>query len=103
MHGRSPGAQRLLGWRGPYAGDTLGWHDPRAGTFLLGRAAEHAPDPRRRRLPPTRRSTSRARAALHSNGDLSGSHYDMNLVYVDALFRHLLWTGDLEFARRTGR
>ena len=24
----------------------------------------------------------------------------MNLVYVDALFRHLLWTGDLAFARR---
>src|SRR5947209_2702601 len=24
----------------------------------------------------------------------------MNLVYVDTLFRHLLWTGDLELARQ---
>jgi len=34
------------------------------------------------------------------NGDISNSHYDMNLVYIDALFRHLRWTGDLEFARQ---
>jgi len=25
---------------------------------------------------------------LHSNGDMSNTHYDMNLVYIDALFRH---------------
>ncbi|HTT57714.1 MAG TPA: hypothetical protein VMF63_11435, partial [Opitutaceae bacterium] len=36
----------------------------------------------------------------HSNGDLSNSHYDMNLVYMDVLFRHLLWTGDLDLARQ---
>jgi hypothetical protein len=30
---------------------------------------------------------------------MSNSHYDMNQVYIDTLFRHLLWTGDLEFAR----
>src|SRR5262249_2102031 len=34
------------------------------------------------------------------NGDLSRSHYDMNLVYIDALFRHVLWTGDLALARQ---
>ena len=34
------------------------------------------------------------------NGDLSNSHYDMNMVFIDALFRHLLWTGDAEFARQ---
>jgi hypothetical protein len=37
---------------------------------------------------------------LHSSGDLTRSHYDMNLVAMDALFRHLLWTGDLEYARQ---
>ena len=27
------------------------------------------------------------------------SHYDMNMVFIDALLRHLMWTGDLTFAR----
>ncbi len=43
---------------------------------------------------------ARNEAGLHSNGDLSNSHYDMNLVYIDALFRHLRWTGDVEFAKK---
>ena len=43
---------------------------------------------------------ARNEAALHSNGDLTKSHYDMNLVAVDAFFRHLRWTGDLDYARR---
>src|SRR5206468_799024 len=43
---------------------------------------------------------SRSERALHSNGDMSGTHYDMNLAYMDALFRHLLWTGDLELAKK---
>src|SRR6185295_8219987 len=36
----------------------------------------------------------------HTNGDMSNSHYDMNMVHIDAAFRHILWTGDLDFARR---
>jgi lysophospholipase L1-like esterase len=43
---------------------------------------------------------SRSEAALHSNGALSTSHYDMNLVYIDTLMRHLMWTGDLDYARQ---
>jgi hypothetical protein len=31
---------------------------------------------------------------------MSNSHYDMNTVYIDALFRHFLWTGDVEFVRQ---
>src|SRR6185437_7146206 len=42
---------------------------------------------------------SRKESLLHSNGDLSHNHYDMNLVFFDALLRHLRWTGDMEFAR----
>ncbi len=42
---------------------------------------------------------SRSEAGLHSNGDISNSHYDMNLVFIDALYRHLLWTGDKDYAR----
>jgi hypothetical protein len=30
---------------------------------------------------------------------MSKNHYDMNLVAVDAFFRHLLWTGDTNYAR----
>jgi hypothetical protein len=43
---------------------------------------------------------SRTENALHSNGDMSKNHYDMNLVFVDGLMRHLLWTGDIDFARK---
>jgi hypothetical protein len=46
-----------------------------------------------------RANLARNETSLHSNGDLSKSHYDMNLVGVDAFFRHLLWTGDLDYAR----
>src|SRR4029450_11520559 len=41
---------------------------------------------------------ARNEPGLHTRGDLSNSHYDMNLVFIDALFRHLLWTGDVEYA-----
>ena len=42
---------------------------------------------------------TRKEKMLHSNGDLSGNHYDMNMVFMDVLMRHLMWTGDLDFAR----
>jgi glycogen debranching enzyme len=28
-------------------------------------------------------------------------HYDMNLIYIDGLFRHFDWTGDTAFIRKT--
>ena len=42
---------------------------------------------------------TRKEGLLHSNGDISNNHYDMNLVFFDVLVRHLMWTGDVEFAR----
>jgi hypothetical protein len=42
---------------------------------------------------------ARAENLLHSAGDLSHNHYDMNLVFFDAVIRHLRWTGDSGFAR----
>ncbi|HEX2862828.1 MAG TPA: DUF4450 domain-containing protein, partial [Lacunisphaera sp.] len=100
MHGAIAWRSRLLGWRGPYAMDALGWHD-RARRHLSYWATRQNTDPIPEKLPPPDADANLARseAALHSNGDLSNSHYDMNLVYIDALFRHLLWTGDLQFAR----
>ena len=100
QHGAVAWRSRLLGWRGPYAMDALGWHDRarRHLSYWAGRqntgSIPAAPPPA-----DVGANLARAEAALHSNGDMSNSHYDMNLVYIDALFRHLLWTGDLEFAR----
>jgi hypothetical protein len=100
MHGAVAWRTRLLGWRGPYAPDALGWHD-RARRHFNYWATRQNTDPIPERLPPPDEASNLARseAALHSNGDMSNSHYDMNIVYIDALFRHLRWTGDLEFAR----
>src|SRR6478736_3018152 len=101
MHGAIAWRTKLLGWRGPYALDTLGWTErARANfTYWLGRQ-NTSPVPAQLPPPDAQSNLARSEAALHSNGDLSNSHYDMNLVFIDALFRHLLWTGDMEFARQ---
>ena len=100
MHGAVAWRNRLLGWRGQYAGDALGWHD-RTRQHIAGFAKEQNLSPIPETIPPADEDTNlaRSRKAVHSNGNLTKNHYDMNLVAVDALFRHLLWTGDLDFAR----
>ncbi len=102
MHGAVAWRQRLLGWRGPYAGDALGWHERTAAHFA-GYAKQQITEAAPSALPSPEESAnlSRNETALHSNGDLMArSHYDMNLIAVDAFFRHLLWKGDLEYARQ---
>ena len=86
QHGAVAWRSRLLGWRGPYAMDALGWHD-RARRHLTYWAGRQNTGPIPPALPPPDASANLARseAALHSNGDMSNSHYDMNLVYIDAL------------------
>ncbi|MBE2213664.1 MAG: DUF4450 domain-containing protein, partial [Opitutaceae bacterium] len=100
MHGAIAWRTRLLGWRGPYAMDALGWHE-RARAHFRYWAAKQNTDPIPDSFPPPEEETNlaRSRRALHSNGNMAMSHYDMNLVAIDALFRHLRWTGDLAFAR----
>ncbi|MDR1011439.1 MAG: DUF4450 domain-containing protein [Opitutaceae bacterium] len=100
MHGAIAWRSRLLGWRGPYAMDALGWH-ARARRHLAYWATRQNTSPIPEKLPPPDENTnlSRSAKALHSNGDMANSHYDMNTVYIDALIRHILWTGDLDFAR----
>ncbi len=101
QHGAVAWRRRLLGWRGPYANDALGWHErsKRHLTYWAGQQDTGT-------IPATilpadpEANLSRNEPSLHSNGTMSKSHYDMNLVYIDALFRHLQWTGDLEFARQ---
>ncbi len=101
MHGAVAWRAKLLGWRGDYINDELGWHEraQRDFTYWAGRQ-NTGPIPAAILPADAAANLSRNEASLHSNGDLSNSHYDMNLVFVDALFRHLLWTGDLEFARQ---
>lgn len=101
MHGAVAWRMRLLGWRGQYAGDALGWHERTAAHFA-GFAKQQNTDPIPEQIPPADEqfNLARSEAAIHSNGDLSKNHYDMNLVGVDAFFRHLLWTGDLDYARQ---
>jgi hypothetical protein len=100
MHGAVAWRTRLLGWRGPYLGDALGWHERTAAHFA-GFAKHQNVSPIPETLPPADEqfNLARSEAAIHSNGDLSKNHYDMNLVAVDAFFRHLLWTGDTNYAR----
>jgi len=101
MHGAIAWRTRLLGWRGPYALDDLGWHERARLNSAYWAALQNA-DPVPARIPPPDEGSnlSRNEAGLHSNGDLSNSHYDMNLAFIDALLRHLLWTGDVDYARR---
>jgi hypothetical protein len=100
MHGAVAWRTKLLGWRGPYALDALGWHDRARRNFAVWTARQNT-SPVPGQLPPADEAFNFARseAGLHSNGDMSNSHYDMNLVFIDALLRHLLWTGDVDYAR----
>ena len=99
MHGAIAWRTKLLGWRGPYVLDDLGWHDRAHQNFetWLSHQNQNPIGP----IPPPdpKANLARNEPGLHSNGDLSNSHYDMNMVFIDALFRHLLWTGDTAFAR----
>ncbi len=101
MHGAIAWRVKLPGWRGPYAGDALGWHD-RTRRHLDTFAAKQNTSPVPTAIPPADEKFNLARniTALQSNGNLSNNLYDMNLVVVDAFFRHLLWTGDLAYAAK---
>lgn len=101
LHGGVAWRTRLLGWRVSYAGDELGWHD-RTAKHFEGFARQQNKNPVPEEISPADESAnlSRNETALHSNGDLTKTHYDMNLVAVDAFFRHLLWTGDLDYAKK---
>lgn len=101
MHGAVAWRSAYAGWRGPYANDAIGEHDrsKRHLVYWAGRQNTKSvsgdvmgPDPEA--------NLARSHPAKQSSGDIGGKHYDMNLVYIDALVRHLLWTGDLQLAER---
>lgn len=108
MHGAVAWRNPLAGWRGPYALDALGNHDRMkqqlrhwiARQNQMPLSTDGTEDSATGPADPGTHLT-RKESLLHSNGDISHNHYDMNLVFFDALLRHLRWTGDLELARET--
>lgn len=114
LHGSIGWRTPHLGWRGAYAGDAIGRHD-RALTHFDTYAANQITD-----IPPTlshprqdtklnlARAEKRWGTPMYSNGYICRrpgkksemSHYDMNLVYVDAMLRHFRHTGDTAAMRR---
>lgn len=103
MHGGVAWRTALAGWRGPYNLDALGNHDRAMLEFRHWLKRQNVTpvttaDPATGPWDPNIH-LARKEKLLHSNGDLSNNHYDMNLVFMDVLLRHLRWTGDLDFAR----
>ena len=114
LHGAIGWRTPHLGWRGAYCGDALGWHD-RALMHFETYAANQITDippvydhPRQDFKQNMARAEKRWGTPMYSNGYICRrpgkktemSHYDMNLVYADALLRHFLHTGDTASMRR---
>lgn len=102
MHGAIAWRMPLLGWRGPAALDRLGWSD-RFRAYARHWIAQQntAPNdfPAMPAADPAKNLATDDWRSLHGTGSIPARHYDMALGFVDLLLRHLMWTGDLEFAR----
>lgn len=114
LHGASGWRTRLNGWRAGYIGDVVGWND-RANTHFTAYNKSQVTEMNKCLILPgdkenLARESKNWESVLYSSGyimpDPNGSkkrmlHYDMNLVYIDALLNHILWTGDMQFARQS--
>lgn len=112
LHGAVGWRSEYVGWRGAYVGDAIGRHD-RARTHFrtyadnMVRDVEPSLDhPRQDSTLNLARAEKRWGSPMYSNGYICRrperremSHYDMNLVYIDALLRHIRATGDEAFMR----
>jgi hypothetical protein len=103
LHGGVAWRTMLAGWRGPYNLDALGNHDRAVLEIRHWLKRQNVTpvttgDPAIGPWDPNMHHARKERM-LHSDGDISNNHYDMNMVFMDMLLRHLMWTGDLEFAR----
>jgi len=111
LHGAVAWRMRLPGWRGAYLADVLGWHD-RAKTHFSSYALSQVTEPA---YGPVEMDTA-LQLARHAEkmgtsvfssgyisrnpgGDKRPHHYDMNLVFVDQLLNHFLWTGDTAYVK----
>ncbi|RAV28135.1 DUF4450 domain-containing protein [Sinomicrobium soli] len=112
QHGAVAWRMPLNGWRGAYIADPLGWHD-RAGIHFGGYANSQVTRPE---TGPVVADTALQLArqkevmgtSLFSSGYISRNpnnntrphHYDMNLVFIDQVLHHMMWTGDREFMEK---
>ena len=108
LHGAVGWRSQYLGWRGAYVGDALGWtdrSDKHFRTYADNQITDIPPIYDQPCQEPRLNMASSARvwgSPFYSNGYICRrpghkeemSHYDMNLVYIDALLRHLLNSGD---------
>lgn len=114
LHGSIGWRTPHLGWRGAYAGDALGWHD-RSLTHLTTYADNQItdipatiPHPAQDEKMHLARALKKWGTPMYSNGYICRrpgkknemSHYDMNMVYADAMVRHFLHTGDKDAMRQ---
>jgi len=112
MHGAVAWRMRLNAWRGPYVADVLGWHD-RARSHFSSYALSQITSPESGPNVPDSamhiaREQEKLGNAIFSSGYVSRNpggkiqphHYDMNLVYIDAMLNHFNWTGDKEFVKQ---
>ncbi|MBJ2190490.1 MAG: DUF4450 domain-containing protein [Muribaculaceae bacterium] len=110
LHGSIGWRTPHLGWRGAYVGNAVGRHD-RALTHLNTYASNQITDipavlshPRQDSVLNLARAEKKWGTPMYSNGYICRrprkkdemSHYDMNLVYIDAMLRHFRHTGDKE-------
>lgn len=114
LHGAVGWRIPLTGWRAAYTGDALGWHERSRRHFDGYAAAQITHIPPTIPHPAQDTALHLTRAAkvwgtpMYSNGYITRRpnetsqmhHYDMNLVYADALLWHLNWTGDWDYARK---
>ncbi len=112
LHGSIGWRTEHLGWRGAYVGTSLGWTE-RARTHFRTYADNMVRDvepiydhPRQDSTLNLARAEKKWGTPMYSNGYICRrpgkremSHYDMNLVYIDALLRHIRATGDEAFMR----
>ncbi|MFH1008619.1 MAG: hypothetical protein V1800_14155, partial [Candidatus Latescibacterota bacterium] len=104
MHGAWSWHEPYLGWRGWYGGEVMGEHD-RVRTAIRAHAATQIKEPET--IQPTWKGRHGYPSGLDSKGGvpsmLSGEithvFYNMVEVYLDQLFYHDQWTGDLDFMR----
>jgi hypothetical protein len=112
MHGAIGWRIRLDGWRGPYTGDALGWHDRAEAHFNAYAKSQVTSPDQGPSIPDPDKNLARQQEKMgnalftsgyicrNPDGKLSPHHYDMNLVYIDALLRHFNWTGDISYIKK---
>lgn len=111
LHGAVAWRMRLPGWRGAYLADVLGWHDRARAHFnayALSQVTEPAAGPivMDTALHLARHAEKMGTSVFSSGyisrnpgGDKRPHHYDMNLVFIDQLMNHFLWTGDTAYVK----